>query len=138
MASGVEEPLTIISRALDLQKAREELKDDFNDLSTAFTRAYTLSDSSLGLDLDESLLSDKERELYAVILKAKEDSTEQIDSDYFSALKCLAALRAPIDDFFESTMIMDKDEKIKVNRIKILNNFIDCFAGIADFAKFSK
>lgn len=138
MASGVEEPLTIISRALDLQKAREVLKDDFNDLSTAFTRAYTLSDSSLGLDLDESLLSDKERELYAVILKAKEDSTEQIDSDYFSALKCLAALRAPIDDFFESTMIMDKDEKIKVNRIKILNNFIDCFAGIADFAKFSK
>lgn len=138
MASGVEEPLTIISRALDLQKAREELKDDFNDLSTAFTRAYTLSDSSLGLDLDESLLSDKERELCAVILKAKEDSTELIDSDYFSALKCLAALRAPIDDFFESTMIMDKDEKIKVNRIKILNNFIDCFAGIADFAKFSK
>lgn len=138
MASGVEEPLTIISRALDLQKAREELKDDFNDLSTAFTRAYTLSDSSLGLDLDESLLSDKERELYAVILKAKEDSTELIDSDYFSALKCLAALRAPIDDFFESTMIMDKDEKIKVNRIEILNNFIDCFAGIADFAKFSK
>ncbi|WP_079536335.1 glycine--tRNA ligase subunit beta [Phoenicibacter congonensis] len=138
MASGVEEPLTIISRALDLQKAREELKDDFNDLSTAFTRAYSLSDPSLGLDLDESLLSDKERELYTVILKAKEDSTEQIDSDYFSALKCLAALRAPIDDFFESTMIMDKDEKIKVNRIKILNNFIDCFAGIADFAKFSK
>ncbi len=138
MASGVEEPLTIISRACDLQKARSEMADDFNDLSTAFSRAISLSDTSVGMDVNESLFNDNEKSLMDAIKQAKEEATSIIDKDYAGALKALAKLRGPIDNFFETTMVMDKDDAIRANRIKILNNFIDSFSGIADFGKFSK
>ena len=138
MASGVEEPLTIISRACDLQKARAEMADDFNDLSTAFSRAYSLTDKAVGTDVDESLFNDNEKALVDAIKQAKQEASSLIDTDYPAALKALAKLRGPVDTFFENTMVMDKDEKIRANRIKILNNFIDSFAGVADFGKFSK
>ncbi|MDO4841434.1 MAG: glycine--tRNA ligase subunit beta [Phoenicibacter congonensis] len=138
MASGVQEPIVIISRACDLQKAREEMKDDFEDLSVAFSRAHSLSDMQLGTDLEESLFGDNERVFVDAIEKTKAEIAGLIKTDYFAALKCLASLRGPVDAFFDSTMIMDKDEAIKNNRVKILNNFIECFAGIADFGKFSK
>ena len=138
MASGVKEPVVIISRACDLQKAREEMKEDFEDLSIAFSRAHSLCDLQLGTELDESLFGDSERAFVDSINKAKEEISGEIKTDYFGALKCLASLRGPVDAFFESTMIMDKDEAIRNNRVKILNNFIECFAGIADFGKFSK
>ena len=138
MASGVQEPLTIISRACDLQKARAEMSDDFNDLSTAFSRANSLADKSVGTDVDESLFNENERALMDAVKQAKSEASKLISADYPAALKALAALRGPVDTFFENTMVMDKDEKIRANRIKILNNFIDSFAGIADFGKFSK
>jgi glycyl-tRNA synthetase beta chain len=138
VASGVEEPLLIISRAKDLQKARTDMADDFADLSTAFSRAYSLTDKSVGTDCDESLFNDKEKSLMNAISQASEEANKLVDVDYSGALKALATLRKPVDEFFETTMIMDKDEKIRANRIKILNNFIASFAGIADFGKFSK
>ena len=138
MASGVEEPLTIISRACDLQKARSEMAEDFNDLSTAFSRAISLSDKSVGTNVDESLFNENEKALMDAIKKAHEEAHRIIESDYAGALKALAKLRGPVDNFFETTMVMDKDEKVRGNRIKILNNFIESFAGIADFGKFSK
>ena len=138
VASGVEEPLLIISRAKDLQKARTDMADDFADLSTAFSRAYSLTDKTLGTDVDESLFNDHEKTLMSAIKEANDEAEKLVDADYPAALKALANLRGPIDEFFETTMVMDKDEKIRANRIKILNCFIASFAGIADFGKFSK
>ena len=74
----------------------------------------------------------------SAIKEASEEAKKLVDVDYPAALKALANLRGPVDEFFETTMVMDKDEKIRANRIKILNCFIASFAGIADFGKFSK
>ena len=40
-----------------------------------------------------------------------------------------------ISDFFEKVLVMDKDEKIKQNRINLLNTIKQKFAKIADFSK---
>ena len=43
--------------------------------------------------------------------------------DYPAAFAALAALRAPIDRFFDEVMVMDKDEQLRDNRLKLLNRF---------------
>ena len=138
LCANVCEPTTIISRAKSLQKARIDNKETFDNLSSAFVRAVTLSDPSLGFDIDESLLNSREKDLIEKIKEAKLKANEFVDSDFSAALDSLSSLRLPIDDYFENTMIMDKDEAVRKNRIKLLNTFISAFDGIADFRKFSK
>ncbi len=47
----------------------------------------------------------------------------------------LAALRAPIDRFFDEVMVMDKDEQLRDNRLKLLNRFEAVFSGIANIGE---
>ena len=138
LAGGVDEPLTIISRAKALEAAKVNDEAAFGDLSAAFVRAVALADPKLGVDVDPSLLDERETKLVDAIAKAKDKAHELVDSDFSAAISALASLREPIDDYFEHTMIMDKDDKVRENRIKILNTFIGAFDGIADFRKFSK
>ena len=58
--------------------------------------------------------------------------------DYAAALAELASLRKPIDLFFESTMVMDENQALRENRLRLLNRFVAVFANVADFAQLSK
>ena len=62
-----------------------------------------------------------------------------LESDnYVDALNELAALRAPIDLFFERVMIMDEDQTLRENRLRLLNRFVGVFTNVADFSLLSK
>ena len=54
---------------------------------------------------------------------------------YPHALEFLASLRGPIDEFFDAVMIMDSDEALRNNRLKLLNRFVTVFKDVADFGK---
>ena len=60
------------------------------------------------------------------------------EDDYPAALAALAALRKPIDDFFENVMVMDEDAAIRENRLRLLNRFVGVFADVADFSLLAK
>ncbi len=70
------------------------------------------------------ILSHKEKEL-APLLKTKQ---------YTEALKRLASLREPIDQFFSDVMVMVEDQKIRKNRINLLHRLRTLFLGIADIS----
>lgn len=55
--------------------------------------------------------------------------------DYASAIAELSKLAAPIDGFFDSVMVMDKDEAVKANRLALLKQVDDLIRQIADFSK---
>jgi glycyl-tRNA synthetase beta chain len=55
--------------------------------------------------------------------------------DYEGALALLADLRAPIDTFFIDVLVMDPDETLRDNRLRLLNRFTALFDGVADFAR---
>ena len=57
------------------------------------------------------------------------------EKDFQAALNKLAALRPPVDGFFEQVMVMDKDEKIRFNRLSLLADISALFHQIADFSK---
>ena len=57
---------------------------------------------------------------------------------YTEALKSLAALRAPVDAFFDKVMVMDKDPKVRANRVAFLGALHGTMNRIADLSKLAK
>ena len=55
--------------------------------------------------------------------------------DLEQALHEIASLRDPVDAFFDSVMVMDKEAKIRGNRLALLKHIADLFETIADFSK---
>nr|WP_202113739.1 MULTISPECIES: glycine--tRNA ligase subunit beta [unclassified Gilliamella] len=53
---------------------------------------------------------------------------------YQDALIELSALKAPVDAFFESVMVMVDDEQIKVNRLALLEKLQNLFLKVADIS----
>jgi glycyl-tRNA synthetase beta chain len=58
--------------------------------------------------------------------------------DYTGALKSLASLKAPVDAFFDKVMVMDKDPKVRDNRIGFLGTLHGTMNRIADLSKLAK
>lgn len=52
--------------------------------------------------------------------------------DYTAALSKLAALRAPIDAFFDGVMVMADDADLKANRLRLLAQLRNLFTAVAD------
>ena len=139
LATGVEEPAQIIARTYVLEAERLGAPEAFDDLATAYARANNLRDADLGVEVDEALLSDAERALLAATDEAAACVKEALAVDHFgAALAALAALRAPIDAFFEDVLIMDDDLALRENRLRLLNRFVAVFAHVADFGKMAK
>jgi glycyl-tRNA synthetase beta chain len=55
--------------------------------------------------------------------------------EYVRALEEIAALRGPVDRFFEQVMVMDPDENIRNSRVTLLMTILKGFSGIADFSE---
>jgi len=53
---------------------------------------------------------------------------------YQEALAELAALKEPVDAFFEDVMVMVDDEQIKLNRLALLNKLQSLFLKVADIS----
>lgn len=54
---------------------------------------------------------------------------------YTEALKALAALKEPVDAFFDKVMVMDKDPRVRDNRIGFLGTLHGTMNRIADLSK---
>jgi glycyl-tRNA synthetase beta chain len=54
--------------------------------------------------------------------------------DYEQALTSLAALRAPVDQFFDDVMVMDENAQLRDNRLALLNQLRGLFLQVADLS----
>jgi glycyl-tRNA synthetase beta chain len=55
--------------------------------------------------------------------------------DYTAGLKALATLKSPVDAFFDKVMVMDKDPRVRANRIGFLGKLHGTMNRIADLSK---
>ncbi len=86
-------------------------------------------DASLFTQPEESALADA----FAALLPEYESAFKA--GDYTGALKSLAALKSPVDAFFDKVLVMDKDERVKANRIGFLSRLHATMNRIADLSK---
>lgn len=103
----------------------------------AWRRAANLAKNATNDKVDEQLFKDKsETELFKAYTKIKAETEKAIsEEDYKTALIALANLTAPINGFFDSVMVMDKDEAVKNNRLALLKSVDDLVENIAAFDK---
>ena len=76
-----------------------------------------------------------EQELATSFARVKTNITPLMaNKDYQSALTELAALKQPIDNFFDNVMVMADDEQVKTNRLTLLSEIRNSFFAIADIS----
>ncbi len=87
--------------------------------------------------IDVNLLSQEaEIKLFASLDTMKTRVEKSIaEKDFPAALNRLAALRPAVDAFFDSVMVMDKDEQVRFNRLSLLYEISALFHKIADFSR---
>ena len=132
-AVGVIDPSEFLRRTHALEQARQNESELFDDLAHAYARAAHLADASLGDKVDETKLTAPELELLNACSKGEEAVQSALAAgDYQAALSSLAALREPIDRFFDEVLVMDEDMDVRNNRLRLLNRFAGVFGGVAD------
>jgi len=55
--------------------------------------------------------------------------------DYAGSLTRLAQLRPAVDAFFDQVMVMDENPKLRANRLALLSQMRELFAGVADLSR---
>ena len=57
------------------------------------------------------------------------------DERFSESMALLAALRKPVDDFFEAVIVNADDPALRENRLKLLNRIRSALDGVADFSR---
>ena len=125
---------TLRAKAVD-----EAVKKGMDTDIQAFNRAGNISrkDETVQAICDEALFVDAAE---GKLCEAYQTVKSQVDAlvakqDYAGAVAELTKLAAPIDGFFDAVMVMDKDEKIKNNRLGLLKAVDQLICTVADFSK---
>jgi len=92
-----------------------------------------------GGSVDEKLLQDPaEKALFSALGSASEAVLPMLaEHQYTEALSALAALREPVDRFFDDVMVMADDESLKNNRLSLLGELRSLFLNVADISRLS-
>lgn len=87
--------------------------------------------------VDPALLREEAERALAHEVSARRAEVEPLFAagDYAAALKRLAALRGPVDLFFDEVMVMADDEALKRNRLALLESLSRLFLGAADISR---
>ncbi|MCK4079295.1 MULTISPECIES: glycine--tRNA ligase subunit beta [Acinetobacter] len=88
-----------------------------------------------GSVVEANLVENAEKALFAELAKI----TPVVEplfaaKDYTAALSALAALRVPVDAFFDGVMVMADDAELKANRLRMLAQLRDLFTKVADIS----
>ncbi len=108
-------------RAANILKA-EEKKDKDADYTAAYLTAGDAPDA--------------EKVLATAVASATSAAAACVaKEDFAGAMKALAALRAPVDTFFEDVTVNDADADKRLNRLRLLSALRGAVHTVADFSK---
>lgn len=112
-------------------------KDNFEQMLFAFNRISNLAEKAVSKDVKRDLFTDEEEIQLFEKFNSIEDNVKNFlrKKEYDKALEQLSVLREPIDDFFDHTMVMVEDEKIRNNRLGLIKRISDTMLTICDLSK---
>ena len=129
-----DDPADALARVEALTPFRDA--EAFRDLAIAYGRAANLCRPELGVEADQSLMGVQEQALAGAVAHAEGVVADALRQRAYSAvLDEAAALRDPIDAFFDAVLVMDPDPALRDMRLRLLNRFVAVFAAFADFAR---
>ncbi|MGA7414292.1 MAG: glycine--tRNA ligase subunit beta [Bryobacteraceae bacterium] len=122
-------------RIAALQKVRAT--PDFEPLAASFKRIKNILKQAQVTSTappDETLLAPgPEGALYVAFTRVREQL--KTHPTYEAKLEAIASLRPEVDLFFDKILVNDPDEKVRRNRLALLNSLLTEFSNIADFSE---
>ncbi|MDX1711978.1 MAG: glycine--tRNA ligase subunit beta [Rhodovibrionaceae bacterium] len=118
--------------------------EDGNNLLTAYRRAANIvrieekkDDKSYGSEVAEEKLSEaQEKALFNALAEAESEASEALqEEDFTRAMGALAALREPVDEFFDNVTVNVEDAGLRRNRLRLLRHIERTLSRVADFSK---
>jgi glycyl-tRNA synthetase beta chain len=141
LAANADDIVDAVARAEAVTKVRPSA--DFASISVAFKRTKNILRQAQEAgkitvpELDVTALQEPaERELAAQIPQsAKVVEALRAEKNYEQALLETSKLRPAVDIFFDQVMVMVDDEKLRANRLALLQTLVKEFTTIADFSE---
>ncbi|MEO7009259.1 MAG: glycine--tRNA ligase subunit beta, partial [Caldimonas sp.] len=136
---GQRPPLQQVVRRLEAVRAFQRL-DEAAALAAANKRVGNIlkkSDAAPPAVVDASLLNEPgEIALHDALAAVGPVAQAHFESgDYAASLQALAALRAPVDSFFDSVMVNAEDPALRANRLALLSTLHAAMNRVADLSK---
>ncbi len=135
LSSGFDEPCDVVKRVDALTTLMG--RDDWDPLVVTFKRAINILPAGFDAGVDPSrFVHDAERRLHEAIAQRGASVRAALEAGrYTVALSEIAALRAPVDAFFEAVLVMDKDPTVRNNRLALLKVLANWLLPVADLRK---
>ena len=140
LAGGADDVADAIARAEAVTQVRRS--EDFESISVAFKRIKNIlrqaseTRKQVAAAIDPNLLCEPaERELAATIPRIAE-GVEALRGKrrYQEALREISRLRPTVDTLFDKVMVMVEDQRLRANRLALLQTLLKEFSTIADFS----
>jgi len=124
--------LAAVARLAEALYAERE-SEAFGGVYTAYDRAQRLAGRAAddaAPELDRALLKEEaERELAEGLTRV------EVDGDVRRALESGAALAPLMERFFDEVLVMDEDEAVRANRLRLLLDVRDLLGRLGDFSQ---
>ena len=141
LAACSDDVVDAMARAQAITKVRASA--DFESISVASKRIKNIlrqaSDTgkhAAGAIEPAALQEPAERELAALIPQVTKRVDElRVQHEYEAALAEISKLRPTVDLFFDKVMVMVDDDRIRANRLAVLQTLLVNFSTIADFSE---
>ncbi len=141
LAAGSDDVVDTMARAEAVSKVRPSA--DFESISVAFKRTKNILRQALGagkpvaISVDEGALQDAAEKELAARIPQSATVVEALRAarNYEQALLEISKLRPAVDQFFDKVMVMVEDERVRANRLALLQTLIKEFSTIADFSE---
>ena len=103
----------------------------------ALTRAGNLAQKTERAEFDAAAFAVPEEKSLAEAYAAAKEKTETCvrADDFAGAIAALSEMEKPINAFFDAVMVMDKDAKVRENRLGLLASIDALAKKVADFSK---
>jgi len=112
-------------------------QERFNNLLLAYKRIVNILGNNEFFEISEDkLVEEAEKNLYIAFLNAEKQCGDKLhQKKYVEAVEELFNLIEPVNNFFDTVLIMSEDIMLRQNRLALLNNLKKLFLQFADFSK---
>jgi len=141
LAAGIDDVVDASARAEAITQVRG--LPDFESIAAAFKRIKNIlrqaREKGLPVAGGFEYFADCPHEEKILDAKAKNLAAQfkalLAEKDYAGALIQLSTLREDVDIFFDKVMVMVEDERVRANRLALLQSLLNEFSTIADFSE---
>ena len=141
LAADSDDVVDAVLRAEALTAVRGS--DDFASISVAFKRTKNIlrqareGGKNVADQIDPAALTEDSEKAVAARLPEVAGAVRELRAkkNYAAALTEISSLRQPIDLFFDKVMVMVDDERVRSNRLALLQTLLREFSTIADFSE---